>query len=641
MGDSLSATVTAPDDYSPRDEQFILVRQRVALVLVLVLGAFHAWATWGYAGPFWGDHGRWLHQVARASLGEVAYRDFAWTEPPLAVWLLGHGARMAGTSLAAVSALTFGIYVALLLAFYLLARRLTREVILPVTLTALLFAAAYACRDGVPLPLGTITPSLPVGMLFLLLAVIALLRLEERRDLLAAASTGVFAALAALATHHLWPGVAAVLGIAALLLRRGDHVRQLTTLMLSFAAVVAVGVVAVGAQAGGRAVANVLTGSGELGASIAWAIPTLERLVLEAAAVAAMTLVAVTALWLCLAITDAAAARWAGGALIVFLAAAAADLGMIVGTATRLADTGLGPWPTSIEYTLWRVLSAARPLTTSALGILDDRFQTHIFPAAMPAVLLVVLLVRWRRWTDIALRNRLTMLLAICAAVRLPDGLAGSSWFNVLLEAPVYVLVFRLVSSGAVRQSGRAVLSALGIYLLFGVYNYVGFGRGPLTFRSGYAATATAEGPVRWSPADADLFKLADSLIRAADPSGQRPLLAFGQTGGWNYYLGRKNPTPVERGWYVLTPRAADAVQNEVRALDTPFLLVDNDLAPRSAPLRTLSLVRWDAEMGPSPFEHVDRARFGALAAECPAAATGSSRGATMRVLACPAQATR
>ena len=58
-----------------------------AFLIVLGLAILHAWAVWGYTGIFWGEHGRWLHAVARFAAGEVPYRDFFFVQPPLTLYL--------------------------------------------------------------------------------------------------------------------------------------------------------------------------------------------------------------------------------------------------------------------------------------------------------------------------------------------------------------------------------------------------------------------------------------------------------------------------------------------------------------------------------------------------------------------------
>ena len=140
-----------------------------AFLVILGLAILHAWGVWGYTGIFWGEHGRWLHAVARFAAGEVPYRDFAYSNPPLALWLIGGLARLTGATYAGISAITTAFYLLTFVVYVLCIRRLIPDLVLPVTLPALLFSVSYSFRHGVSLPAGTDSPAAPIGIICLLL----------------------------------------------------------------------------------------------------------------------------------------------------------------------------------------------------------------------------------------------------------------------------------------------------------------------------------------------------------------------------------------------------------------------------------------------------------------------------------------
>ena len=68
----------------------------VALLVLLAMCLIHILATWGHT-DFWGDAGRWRHEVERFAEAEVLYQDFSWPAPPAAMWILGTIARTFGS----------------------------------------------------------------------------------------------------------------------------------------------------------------------------------------------------------------------------------------------------------------------------------------------------------------------------------------------------------------------------------------------------------------------------------------------------------------------------------------------------------------------------------------------------------------
>ncbi len=603
-----------PPDHTPRDESYILARQKAALVALVVLGLLHAWFAWGYTGVFWGEHGRWLHAVERAAAGQMPYRDFQWTHPPLSLWLLGALGRLTGSDLAGISASMVAIYLVDLLVFALLVRRLTREIALPVTLAALPFAAAYAWRVGVPLPLGTTNPTGPVGFALLGLALLGTDGLHRGASARAAGLAGAASGLTILAGHEFWAGALVLVAVGAARLGRGA---PLAALLGGAVGVAAAGFAVVGLTAGWSTLPALVSGFGELPYTIALALPTPERLTVEIIALAGFTMIAVSALWLCLAISDGTAARWGGVALVIFLGASAAHMGMSVAIGARLGADGPDQFMTLLEQSMLRAVIRDRPLPQAALGLLDDRLLAHLLPVSLSAILLAFLLLTWRRRQEPALRRRLALLLAVCVAARARSGFAGTDWYHVLLEMPAYALTLRLLAGPAIRQAGRAVLSGYAILIVLGAYAYASHARGPLTLRGGFPHTSTARGDVRWSAADAADYQRADSLLRLADPSALRPLFALGQTGGWNYFLRRENPTPVNRSLFQFAEADRRRIIDEVRRHRPPVLLVTHPFMRQVVPSPASAMAAWEGGIVPSPNVRIDLPLYRSLTAGC------------------------
>src|SRR5262245_4546883 len=85
-------------------------RWRRTFVVLPILAAVHAVLNWGYTGLFWGEHGRWLHEVSRYAAGEAVYRDFTWPGPPLGLWILGTVAKLAGSGLFTITLATSVVF---------------------------------------------------------------------------------------------------------------------------------------------------------------------------------------------------------------------------------------------------------------------------------------------------------------------------------------------------------------------------------------------------------------------------------------------------------------------------------------------------------------------------------------------------
>lgn len=567
--------------------------RRRALVLLAIFALVHSWAVRGYTGVFWGVHGRWLHEVERFARGEVPYRDFTWDSPPLALWIVGGLARITSTGLATITAITTAISFVLLGAFFRLTSRVAPGTTLPAVLTGFVFAAAYANRLGPPLPLGTGALSGPVGVLCLLLAAALTVSLLQRPTPTVAALAGVAEGLTILTEQDFWlAGLYLLVSGLVILRRRRTPLGVTGTLTGAFFGVVIAGALFTAVAAGVSPLVGIRAGAGGTLDSFLRGVPSWERLTVEAATTCALGLIGVAALWLCLALDDARAARWAGVLLLGFMSAAAIHLGMSVAVARSLAAVGPRAPLSPLQEALVAALSAGRSTPRAALFVLDQRFQQHLFPIVLPPLLIGILLARWRRWTNREMRVHTLLLLGLCLAARVHRGFGGTDWYDALLAIPAYALFLRLVAATVGREAQRSVSAALAILLVMGMYAYYSLGRGPLTLRGGYPVTVTERGMVRWPASEAGVYRAVRDTVNRLDPLRSRPLVATSQTGGWNYFLARRNPTPLTGG-FLLVPEAAPILE---RARSDPrgIVIVDTRRFFTTAPPPRPTLTGWE-----------------------------------------------
>ncbi|MDZ4673278.1 MAG: hypothetical protein SGI84_02425, partial [Gemmatimonadota bacterium] len=101
-------------------------RIRWDLVVALALVVAHIIAVWGYTGLWWGDIGRWSHEVERFAAGELPYRDFQWHYPPLGLWVEGFAARLVGTDRDPLGAINAVLAILIVLAYVRYARQVAK-----------------------------------------------------------------------------------------------------------------------------------------------------------------------------------------------------------------------------------------------------------------------------------------------------------------------------------------------------------------------------------------------------------------------------------------------------------------------------------------------------------------------------------
>ncbi len=139
-------------------------------------------ASWGHVSVFWGDYGKWLFEIQEVANGKQLYTGVYWPQLPLAAWVFGAWARLAGTELQDVWTLTAALALAVSLLFAEYCR-----LILPglrtlwVIPSALVMAFGASSVNGAPLGMGMYTPSAPLGVGCLMISLILAHRLIGAR----------------------------------------------------------------------------------------------------------------------------------------------------------------------------------------------------------------------------------------------------------------------------------------------------------------------------------------------------------------------------------------------------------------------------------------------------------------------------
>jgi hypothetical protein len=428
-------------------------RVAAAYLVCLAVAAAHALLAWGELPVFWGDSGRWLHEVERFAAGETLYRDFTWPFPPLAMWVLGLPARLVGSDLVHIWSMTLVLYLATVVVFVRYAVAvLPRDLLIPAAVATLLWAIAFAQVGGAALPLGMYTPAALVGGLCLITAVVLLVTvLEGRASTAGVGALGLFCALCVLAKQDFWvPAFAvAVIGLVAL------PPRQRIILIVATSVPVLAGYGYLLAQLGPDMFVSMLGGFGHVEEFGDWGLPSGRRVTAEIGATAVAYVVV-------LAVAGVKDLRWWAVGAVALVATGAA----------YLANEGA-----SGEFYAARML----------VGDVRLRSLSLFLPA-------IALAWTWKTpdRLDPVTRRVVMALLVVSIAARARRGFQGLEWYHVLLELPVYVLLVH-AAAGAARR--RAVAYAVAILVAVGGYLHYAFGRGPLTHEwAGRVELATPRG---------------------------------------------------------------------------------------------------------------------------------------------------
>ena len=242
--------------------------------MAAVLSAFHWVKLKDLTG---GDSVRWFLEVARATSGEVPYRDYSWLYPPAGLWIFVAACKLGGASFAVIQTVIDLLSGLLCLLVWRLARKLLDRG--PAFCVAAFFAVAGASNSSnfALFSLDVYAPGLltgTVGLLLFLHPLVAALREDRPADLLSfdrgeKAAIIAGAVLACLSKLEFMLGVAGVCMAFPLLglLQRQERrwsvlLRRVLVLGASACLPAVLVLIFVGTRTGGRQLLEALGGYG-------------------------------------------------------------------------------------------------------------------------------------------------------------------------------------------------------------------------------------------------------------------------------------------------------------------------------------------------------------------------------------------
>jgi len=590
-------------------------RIRWDLVVALALVVAHIIAVWGYTGLWWGDIGRWSHEVERFAAGELPYRDFQWHYPPLGLWVEGFAARLVGTDRDPLGAINAVLAILIVLAYVRYARQVAKGSGVGLMAVALVLALAYAQRIGAPLPMGLYSPALIVGTLCIALAATEFLRSLEPGQEAAANWMGLFAGLAVLSKQDFWFPAAFLVAAVTIRSRRPGPAAV-------SAAVTAAGVVVIVWTAGIGILSPLVGGFGHAELAGGQGFPSWERLTVDFFVVAmicgtyaVLVSVATRKLQIWPLVACGAAAALTGG------------LHLYQSMTTTLPQVGelLTPTQEALAYQLRNGDSLFRP----ALGWLRRRVTQNPIPLALPPLLLLMMARSWRALPD-PRRTMIALLLGFAVAFRVRRGWWGTEWSEFLFTLPVLVVGAEMLLALPGSEQRRLRQATVGVLVLGALWANWEFGRGIGTRYYYPEATATLRGEVQWKPEMARDYRHLLATVDSLDPSRERPVFAFGVTGGVNYFLNRRNPFPYTQNFFF----SAFDPDSVLRQIPSRLILVDNPFLEDGSFQRAgFNWDGWEGDRVAAPYHPFDRPHFDRLRAGCRQLPADSS---LFRVYDCP-----
>lgn len=589
--------------------------------ILFVLWAAHVSATWGEATVFWGDYGRWLHELERFAHGEVLYRDFYWPFPPLAVWILGSLERVVGSDLNPVRLITITLSFLIFLefAFYL-------RVLLPRSLAAtaaaacFLLASAYAQIGSMPLPTGMYSPATPLGFLFLLGAVLALFRIWRFARPIDAVVLGSLCGLCILTKQDYWVPAAYLVGISFwLCMRSGERSNRLLAYgtATGFVVTLAAGVAAVGLTAGWAIVPGIAGGFGQAKEFAGRMFPSWERLTVEVVTLSALGLFLLLVLMATGAVAWRRARGWVTSAIITLIATGGLHLLMSLRVSLGIRQHGVPELPTPSQGFLAPGIATNARLFLRALSWLRHGMQEHLFPVLLPACVILLVLTCWKGEQNRARRDAILVLLGLCLACRARRLFQYVEWYNLLLEIPVYLVVIQLLLVDARAAVEKSMRVALAAFILLGAYSYWTLGAGAFTRQGRGQWVSTPRGLLRLQGTQPLYFPQLARVLSGIDPGGERPLFAFGYVGGFDYFFRRRNPSPLTHG-FRLSCFDPDEVLADLQTRTPGLILIDNSVLSRiPVPSPTFAFFQWETPSQANVYATFDRPYFARLAAGC------------------------
>lgn len=610
---------------------------RLAMLAALVVVLLHAAGVWAHPSLWWGDNGRWLHELDRVAHGAVFYRDIYWAFPPLAMWLLGAVTRAIGSDLVQVWTLTTILAASIALAYgAVVARLVPGRLAVLVAATGMVLGAVYSQQASAPLALGMYTPAVPVAGLCLLLQLVAFLRDWERPSLGAAIAVGVLGGLGFLAKHDVWFACAWLTLAAGIFTTPGSEGRVARVLAAggSFSVVAGIGVGILAAQHGTGALRDIFTGFGHVAEFSGVNLPDMSQVTVELAVFGiALALVGALA-FVSGASRERAVVLACGAGVVVAVAAMAVWLWQAERIGRQMMEHA-PRLPTLFEMALQPVEGSAAVRVRKAFGVLRLQMLRHLIPLFVPLAMLGLLVALRARVTDRRMWNLVAILLVAGLALRARRMVSFTEWSVLMVELPVYVAAATLLWPN-LRRSG-AMFFPLGcaVLLVFAARMHWRFGYGVGSRRGVQAAVETPRGTARMAPGLARDLAFIRHLAHAADPSGTRPLFSFGYSGGLAYFAGRPSVDPLTQGFRLSLLPTPDSAYRIAAAQKDRLLLVDNTSYVDGIPSARFAPWKWMPEMLPNPYQRVDRAFFDRLREGCRVVTLPGQRSAIFTMYDC------
>lgn len=553
------------------------MRLQVLVLSVAVMVYFGV--THLYLEFFYGDWGSWADWVSRFALGERPYRDFVHPYPPLSLWLYGTIARGLGADALSLWAISNAI-AAVLIATYCLWLRtlLPRLALAPTAASALLLAISYSSIESETLASGMYSPAAPLGALIL---VCCAWLATQPSSLIVAAMTGATAGLAVLTKQDYWVPAGWLICFATFRWRRELRTVAILWLVPTIGIVTALWLLA--SDASWPVALEGFLGLNRAATMAGRAFPSWERLTLQLI----LTLGLATSLAACL-VWFRVMSGWRVPLLcgLMTIACGAVYVVSALHHSSQASE--------SIDGTvqaLARVPHSYGPRSIAAVTLLISRLRIQGLPLLAAPLALGWLLARWRSHPDADLRNKVLFLLCLATAARSRRLFEHVDWFNFLFDVPALVLALQLAFPRAITEGHRAVRAITGALCIVGFVSLADWTFGPpLNFqplsnlRWGRAeAVRTARGTVYLPERDAAAFRRIRELVDAVDPSGEAPVFATLQQGGWAYFLGRRNPTAMDNGFSV-SGVDPDEVISTLLTMDPSPIVIDFDSRRRLGP---------------------------------------------------------
>ncbi len=273
-----------------------------------------------------------------------------------------------------------------------------------------------------------------------------------------------------------------------------------------------------------------------------------------------------------------------------------------------------GQPPTPTQDELAYHMNAGHALLRPSIGWLRERFVQSAIPVSLAPLVLLLVGVRWKRLDD-ERRMSLALLLGLAITLRMRRAFGGSEWFEFLFTLPVVIAAVELLLNLTPDALRRFRLGTTALLAVGAVFTYVTLVRGPGTLRV-YPAATTTRGTVHWAAGKLKDYRRLLAELDSIDPSRSRPLVAFGYSGGFNYFMARENPFPMTQDFF-FSAFNADSV---LRQRPPRLLLIDHPfLEDESWGTAVFEWRQWEQSRVRGPYRWYDRPRFNRLREGCAA----------------------